>query len=391
MPKTASAVVYGFPASEGNAVEVVRELLAEYAGPVYWLDGEPQALGTVDPRCVPTARLSVKGLWRYLRAEIVFYTHGLYGDPAPVPGQVIVNLWHGDGVKVNGFPAPGARSIAPADYVVGSSAVLTARKAEEFGQAPSAALITGNPRTDQFWRVSAKQVRDRLPAGLREGYLVWMPTFRVARAIGGRNGWEDGTSSQDGQLNAAMRDAVPRLEAAGLPVVVRVHPLDVRRRAIPGTVLADEAFLERTNLTTSELLAGSDALITDYSSSWTDYLLLDRPIGFLMPDKQEFARRRGLFPPDVLDWLPGFDLDGHGLEDFIADVASGGSFSKHLRSAAADRLQLNPTHTAARDLLHELQARGAFPVSARVQRHGGRDRAGSAGHGDAGRRSKPRS
>ena len=60
------------------------------------------------PRCAPwpsegmragAARRACAGSGAYLRAEAVFFTHGLYGSPRPSPRKPIVNLWHGDGPK----------------------------------------------------------------------------------------------------------------------------------------------------------------------------------------------------------------------------------------------------------------------------------------------------
>ncbi len=50
------------------------------------------------------SRWSIRGHWHYLRSNLVLYTHGLYGFAKPVPGKVVVNLWHGMPVKQIGIP-----------------------------------------------------------------------------------------------------------------------------------------------------------------------------------------------------------------------------------------------------------------------------------------------
>jgi CDP-glycerol glycerophosphotransferase (TagB/SpsB family) len=109
------------------------------------------------------------------------------------------------------------------------------------------------------------------------------------------------------------------------------------------------------------LLARSAGIITDYSSVWTDYLLLDRPIGFFIPDRDDYAGSRGLYPPDALTWLPGPELDSpESFRAFAAEVIAGESTWAQARREAAERLGLNPTRSAARDLLDELERRGAL-------------------------------
>lgn len=54
-----------------------------------------------------------------------------------------------------------------------------------------------------------------------------------------------------------------------------------------------------------ELLNSSDALITDYSSIYFDYLLLNKPVIFNGSDKQEYLEERGFILDDYEYWTPG--------------------------------------------------------------------------------------
>jgi len=82
----------------------------------------------------------------------VFFTHGLYGDAMPSPRQTFVNLWHGDGIKVEVDRATTRRPMHPSHFLVGGTTVLTARKANTFRVPEEGQLLTGNPRVDQFSR-----------------------------------------------------------------------------------------------------------------------------------------------------------------------------------------------------------------------------------------------
>lgn len=48
-----------------------------------------------------------------------------------------------------------------------------------------------------------------------------------------------------------------------------------------------------------------DALISDYSSVYVDYLLLNRPVIFSCPDLEEYKRDRGFVVDDPSTLMPG--------------------------------------------------------------------------------------
>jgi CDP-glycerol glycerophosphotransferase (TagB/SpsB family) len=53
------------------------------------------------------------------------------------------------------------------------------------------------------------------------------------------------------------------------------------------------------------LMAASDCLITDFSSAWSDYLLLDRPVFIHWPDHAIWTEAGDLPLTPAEDWFPG--------------------------------------------------------------------------------------
>ena len=49
----------------------------------------------------------------------------------------------------------------------------------------------------------------------------------------------------------------------------------------------------KKGLSVYALLRNADALITDYSSAYFDYMLLNRPIAFTVEDIEEYRKRSG--------------------------------------------------------------------------------------------------
>jgi CDP-glycerol glycerophosphotransferase (TagB/SpsB family) len=74
---------------------------------------------------------------------------------------------------------------------------------------------------------------------------------------------------------------------------------------------------------TTELLHFVDILVTDYSSIYHDFLLLDRPILFVPYDYQAFEKARG-FSYDYYEYLPGPELMSFAdFQSELSDIEEG--------------------------------------------------------------------
>jgi hypothetical protein len=366
VPQSRSVVLSVFPESEGNGLEVARALMERYDGRVVWLRESGAAPAEVvelaEDGMVLVPKTSLRGLVAYLRAEVVLFTHGLYGSPRPTPWKPIVNLWHGDGPK-DVRPDNGVGGLISSTWFVGSTRLFSDYQAAAFGVPEDHVLLTGNPRTDQLWSPVAAERLGRL--GITGGFVVWMPTFRRTRAVGAmREQSEIGDTDADG--HDEVRALLSGLRARGLQLVIKPHPMDAEERLWDGAVTITDADLVAAGVSLYALLGTSSGLVTDYSSVWVDYLLLDRPMAFLVPDRDSYTRQ--LLPADVLDWAPG-ELVGpeSPFAEFLDDLDSGGRAGASVRAAVATKIGLNPTHTSAADLLTELAERqvlglGRLPV-----------------------------
>ena len=169
-----------------------------------------------------------------------------------------------------------------------------------FGQAFSARrfLATGYPRNDVLlgWP----------PPGRIAGALAWINVDRAAveqvqaaRAQGRRVAlfvptFRRNMASPFGQVVDPVRLSA-FAERAGLLIVVKLHPfMHGRYRLDPLPNLIEYAPLGDVY----PLMAQCDLLITDYSSIYLDYLLLDRPIVFFAHDLEDYVTRdRNLYFP----------------------------------------------------------------------------------------------
>jgi hypothetical protein len=209
VPQSRSVVVSAYPETEGNGVEVARALVETYDGKVVWLREAgpipPDVAALADRGMVLAPKVGFRGVGAYLRAEAVLFTHGLYGSPAPVRRKPLVNLWHGDGPK-DVRPDNGVGGLIASTWFVGSTRLFSEHQAAGFDVRPEHVLLTGNPRTDQLWRPPDPAGLAAL--GITGDFVIWMPTFRRARAVGAMRAQSElrgnATRSEDAHLDALL-------------------------------------------------------------------------------------------------------------------------------------------------------------------------------------------
>lgn len=368
-PRSAHLVIHGFPVDEGNAVEMLRASARRYPGPVYWLVPDVDQGRSVleSAGADPSGRIqlvehrSFAGVRRFVTAEVSMFTHGLYGNPKRVRRKTMVNLWHGGGFKGAVMSDAKGRPAIHSDYLVASSRQFGEILARQSGLPAGGLLLTGNPRIDQFATASSVPL-DRLGIPVDRPFVLWMPTFRRNKGRGLTDSWSDVSPDDASDVNAVMARGVDILSREfGVSVVVKPHPQDAESRRIDGAFVVTNEDLRNGAVQLYELIGASSALLTDYSSVWIDYLALDRPIGFIVPDERGFTSGRGFDPPDALDWLPGPKLRTlDDVREFGRDTRDGGSRSSARRREVAEHIgHVGGPHVADR-IMDELEARGIF-------------------------------
>lgn len=228
----------------------------------------------------------------------------------PRRGTMIVQTWHASGAfKKMGYSLAGktfgadaallrrVRIHANYDLCLVSAARLAPHYAEAFRQplhrfSSRIGVPRADPLLDAAWcERSADAIRHcyKIPPGHR--VLLFAPTFRGERTTNARH-------SDDLDLQR-LREVLGRDHV----VLVRLHPF-IRSRMKLDPDLAGFAIDVSDHDDIGELMAASDALITDYSSIIYEYSLLERPIAFFAPDHSAYERERGFYLDYARD-LPG--------------------------------------------------------------------------------------
>lgn len=98
------------------------------------------------------------------------------------------------------------------------------------------------------------------------------------------------------------------LEEQNAIVIEKQHPLALQRCRLPFGFADGVAVLtpeQSRQIDTQELLMASDRLITDYSSIYYDFVLLDRPVIHFAPDFDDFMQREMGFNFDIRQYGGG--------------------------------------------------------------------------------------
>lgn len=166
--------------------------------------------------------------------------------------------------------------------------------------------ITGMPRNDLLQKSDGRKIMRLFFSGINTSKVVlYSPTFRESK-------YYDYHNLKDGLIFAWPDFDINALEAylaeRNIVLIIKVHSAELTKYKIVETVhvkiLHSENLLEH-NIHLYELLGSVDLLISDYSSIWVDFLLLNKPIVFAVKDLEQYATIHGLMAEPFEAWAPG--------------------------------------------------------------------------------------
>lgn len=286
-----------------------------------------------DPKGVPSGiRIisDIAGLYTFLRSEYVFYYNGKL-PIKPAGGQTVVNLWHGIPLKKIGRMTDPSMDLDFSTHYLAPSLYTGTLMQQAFGCDSTKLLICGLPRCDRLFEAPTPKEGCRLLGASHCSRIVaWMPTFRNA-AVSNICDSDLKQISETGlpllHDAAALSECNELLKAQDTLLWIKLHPSET---AFPQSIRysniliqSDPEFLE-LDLDYYRMLGCCEALITDYSSVYFDFLLLDRPLGFAVEDIASYAENRGFTADDPLKQMPGAILQTKAeLLDFLSGVLTG--------------------------------------------------------------------
>lgn len=268
----------------------------------------------------------IRGIIHFFSAKYVYYR----GDTIPIlpaRGQHVIQMWHGSPCK-GGLPNQCRNDGWINPYYTG---VFSASKnfnvvfSSVFSVPENKLILCGHPRTDALFKRWPKY-----NMGEYKKIVLWTPTFRKRD----KNKYNSKAQlKNDGKLIPIIdpenfEDVNEHLRKIGVKVVVKLHPIQSLEKYNYVNLdyfilLSHQAFVEK-GLDLYKFMTQCDAMITDYSSIYWDYLVLDRPIAFTEDDAEDYAQGRGFIMDNPEKYKPGPKL--FTIEDFysfVDDIADG--------------------------------------------------------------------
>ena len=275
--------------------------------------------------------------YRYLcSAKFVFFSTNCTFARNLRDEQIRINLWHGCGFKAEKIRIERHWY----EIMTVTSDMYANLHAKQFGLLPEQMLITGLPKNDWVFHPAADwKARLRIPQA--NHYIFWLPTYRKEKGIG--SVYEKYESYHETGLpifasESQLYEFNEVLASLNIVVVIKLHPLQdrsfVNAQVLSNIVIIDNDLMLHEVIDINEILYYADALVSDYSSVATGFMLLDRPIAFTLDDIDFYNENRGFHWPkeELRNWLPGEELFTYDdFVQFVQNVADGRDNSKAKR------------------------------------------------------------
>lgn len=200
----------------------------------------------------------------------------------------------------------------------------------------------GYPQHDVFWQASSNDLQ-KLTEKAYSKVFLWMPTFR--KGIGFRRNDSD-TEQPFGIPLVQTREDLNRiqdfLKKTNSLLIIKIHPKQdlstvTELQGSDNIRIVTGKDMKILGINNYRLLKSVDGMISDYSSIAFSYMLLDRPVGFVLSDMDSYSR--GFSVEDPEEYLAGHKIyDFQGFFAFLESVCRGDDPYAAARRELTDRL-----------------------------------------------------
>jgi CDP-glycerol glycerophosphotransferase (TagB/SpsB family) len=252
---------------------------------------------------------------KIVSSKLIFTTHI---SLKPSKKHIHFQLWHGGSTKKMGVMEHGneykhllSKSWREVDYIMSYSDTYTTFLNACMVTHPNKYVVTGAPRNDLLLKSNGLDNLYKIFGEIVLGKkIIWFaPTFRD---YFGRKQGNKSFDNPFGFNDFLVEDFDKFLNNNNILFIIKPHPQEenlivnyFNSYQIENLIIFESKFLEIHDYDFYELLNSGQILITDYSSIFYDYLLLNRPIIFTPVDYQEYENDRGFLMESYLNYVPG--------------------------------------------------------------------------------------
>lgn len=294
---------------------------------------------------------SFSALSKVITCRAFVITHGPY-DVTPFKctntGRPLINVWHGFPIKKLGtdshFLTEKQKSKVLGDFE--GLVVMSDEEAEIMSKCyhtkPENMWVTGYPRND-FSYISNEKIIDSIPYIKGKKVLMYAPTFRDS---GKTRLFPFDDFDADKMIDFLVKN--------NSILLLRIHKNELIEHNLEENEwirICDGNVVQEIN----ELMSEIDLLITDYSSSYIDRLLIDKPTLFIPYDLEWFAQYRGL-NFDYNEVTPGAKTDT--FDSFLREIKNyldDPSRDSEKRQLIKNRFHKNPDNQSSKRVYDKIE------------------------------------
>lgn len=293
----------------------------------------------------------IPAVMKFLQSKHVFYTAGQL-PIKPSHRQVVIHMQHGISV----YKTLGALTkIDNGDeffftYMIATAPIYVPIEAVEYRCPEECITVCSEPMVDRLIHPKNKYSF--------EGYkrvLLWAPTFRKSDYLGYNDSNEENllplfAETEYEELNQKLMEYECLL-------MVKIHPSQaIESKNIQDLsnirIYSHDRFVnEGFNL--YDLMTSVDGMLGDYSTASLQFLLVNKPIAYVIPDFEEYKEKRGFVFDNPLTYMPGHII--YSKEDFwsfLKDFSSGNDNYIEERKRVRDIIHYYQDGKSCEKLLH---------------------------------------
>lgn len=254
--------------------------------------------------------------------------------------QIMVYCSHGAGGLKN---AKGKLHVPPyVDYILVQSKAYAPIQANQWSVTyPDERIIAiGYPAQDVFFDGSRSDEIEKITLQKHKKVILWMPTFRKG------GGYHRNDSRKEQKLGIPLIETKEQymklnnyLAENNVFLIIKIHP----KQDLENLKIKDESNIKvltgetvkKLKIDNYALMKCADALISDYSGAAYEYLQLNRPIGYVLDDMNDYIA--GFVVEDIHTLIAGAEIyNFEQLEAFIVNVVSENDSFKERRENLRD-------------------------------------------------------
>lgn len=263
--------------------------------------------------------------------DYIYDHNNLFENFRKRPGQRIIYLSHGFGYKAPKGYEYNERGSKP-DMLMAEGDIPAVGLCKWWKLDINKAKKLGYPRNDYLLEENksvASKVERIFKLKSYSCILLWMPTFRKSNVSFLS---EDYLSSGTGLPLLTSKEKLLKfneyLSKENILLILKLHhlqaKLDIFKNDFSNIKILRDEDLQSLDIQLYQFIKYTDALITDYSSISTDYLLLNKPIIYTLDDYDDYKKSRGIFPENALELMKGYHVYSiDELERSINEILTG--------------------------------------------------------------------